>query len=162
MVRMPTWWVRVALFFALLLAWTGLGIEEFAFAAVAGVIAATVSHRLAHRDGGRFRVGQFLRFVPFFIGVAIRGGVDVARRAFSPSMPLKPGFVDYRLRVDPGGRAVVFFGAVISLVPGTLFVELVEGQTLVVHVVDLDGEYRRELERLEMKIAALFGESLDA
>ena len=46
-------------------------------------------------------------------------GVDVARRAFSPSLPLNPGFVDYPVGL-PRGSARNAFELISSLLPGSV------------------------------------------
>ena len=42
-----------------------------------------------------------VRYAVFFARESWSGGVDVARRAFSLSMPLTPGFVEYEVRATP-------------------------------------------------------------
>lgn len=95
-----------------------------------------------------------LRFIPFFIRHSLSGGVDVARRALSPSMPLQPEIIDYPLSLSlPQSR--LFMASVISLLPGTLCTDLQE-ERLLVHVLDRRSDYRRELVRLERQVAAIF------
>lgn len=159
--RSLSWWLRFAVFFAVFIAFTGIGVEEAAFGVVAAAMASAISQRLGSIDMARFSPRGLIRFLPYFANVSVRGGIDVARRAFLPSMPLAPGVVDYELRVEPGEAAAVFFGAVISLIPGTLCVEIDRTNTVVVHVVDLGGDYGVELERLERRVAAVFGEPID-
>ena len=50
---------------------------------------------------------------------------------------------------------------VASLLPGTLIAGL-DGDRLEVHVLDQRGDFRRELEALERRVADLFGASLPA
>ncbi len=154
------WWLRFVVFFTVFFAFTGVGLEELAFAFAAAAMASAISHRLHSLQLDRFRLAGLLRFVPYFVGVSVRGGIDVARRAFSPSLPLDPGFVEYKLRVEPAEGAAVFFGAVISLIPGTLCAEIGSSRRVVVHVVDLRSDFGAELERLERRVAAIFGEDL--
>ena len=92
-------------------------------------------------------------FIPYFCLQSLRGGIDVARRAFSPRRPLDPGLLTYSLSLPPG-PARIFLLNVISLLPGTLSAELLD-QELVVHV--LDRKLDPKLERLEQHVAALFG-----
>jgi multicomponent Na+:H+ antiporter subunit E len=62
-------------------------------------------------------------------------GVDVARRALDPRLPLRPGFVTYAPRLPPGGARDAFC-ALASLMPGTLPADTNEDGTLLVHCLD--------------------------
>ncbi|MDR6951814.1 multisubunit Na+/H+ antiporter MnhE subunit [Ancylobacter sp. 3268] len=46
-----------------------------------------------------------LRFIGRLAVSMVAGGIDVARRAFSPSLPLAPGLLRYRPRTPPGPPA---------------------------------------------------------
>ncbi len=95
-----------------------------------------------------------LKFIPFFIRLSVMGGIDVASRAFKPSMPLKTGFIKYHLKlIHPTAR--ILFVWIVSLLPGTASVSL-ENQTLHIHVLDqkLDHDFR--LKELEKHITMLF------
>lgn len=155
-----SWWLRFIVFFAVFIAFTGLGVEEIAFGATAAAIASAISSRLDSLKMDQFSLRGLVYFIPYFVSISVRGGIDVAWRAFSPSMPLAPGFVEYELRVQPGEAAAVFFAAVISLIPGTLCVEFGSTDKVVVHVVDLRSDFEAELKRLERRSAAVFGEAL--
>lgn len=158
----PEWWIRFAALLCLFVAWTGVGWEELSFGVVGAVLAALVVHRFRREDAGRFHPLGFARFLPYFLQVSIRGGIDVARRSFAPSMPLKPGFVDFGLRVNAAGPAAVFFAAVISLIPGTLCAVLDDERGCVcVHVIDVGSDYDGELRRLEERVGAIFGEMVE-
>jgi len=93
-----------------------------------------------------------LKFIPYFFLQSVRGGIDVARRACSPSLPLDPQIIDFPLRLPPG-RSQIFFLNSVSLLPGTLSADLV-GTTLKVHV--LDHKVDPQLDRLETHVAQLF------
>lgn len=102
-----------------------------------------------------------LRFIPFFIRYSLVGGVDVAKRAFTPHMGLQPAIIEYPLAlVLPQSR--LFMVGVISLLPGTLSAE-VQGDKLWVHVLDQRNDIQGELELLERRVASLFrhGHSVD-
>ena len=68
---------------------------------------------------GRVRIGTLLRLLPRFLWQSLVAGVDVARRAFSPSLPLNPGFVDYPVGL-PRGSARNAFELISSLLPGSV------------------------------------------
>jgi multicomponent Na+:H+ antiporter subunit E len=56
---------------------------------------------------------------PRFLWQSLVAGVDVARRAFDPRLPLNPGLVVYRPQLPPGS-ARSLFTAYTSLLPGTV------------------------------------------
>ncbi len=101
-----------------------------------------------------------LRFIPYFLWYSMRGGVDVARRAMHPRLPISPGLFDYRFRLPPG-LSRVFMANIVSLLPGTLSVELGE-EILRVHVLDETAAINEELHILESRMADIFGIELAA
>jgi multicomponent Na+:H+ antiporter subunit E len=94
------------------------------------------------------------RFVPFFLWRSLYGGVDVARRAMHPRLPISPGLFDHRWRLPPG-LPRVFMANTVSLLPGTLSAELDE-EHLRVHVLDRTGAFASELILIEARVARLF------
>lgn len=105
-----------------------------------------------------FSVVGAVRFVPYFIWYSLHGGVDVAWRAFHPKMPISPDLVDFSLRLPPG-ISRVFMVNTVSLLPGTLSVEL-GANHLKVHVLDTRKNVLSELMMLEQIIAKIFNLSL--
>ena len=90
---------------------------------VVGVLASAAatwaSVKLLPPASGRVRVGVLLMLLPRFLWQSLVAGVDVARRAFSPSMPLAPGFADYPVGL-PRGTARNAFELIASLMPGSV------------------------------------------
>jgi multicomponent Na+:H+ antiporter subunit E len=87
---------------------------------VLATIAATwVSLKLLPPDTGRVRLLALLSLLPRFLWQSMVAGFDVARRAFAPSLPLQPGFVDYPVGL-PRGSARNAFEAISSLLPGSV------------------------------------------
>ena len=103
---------------------------------------------------------ELFRFVPFFLIRSLLGGVDVAWRALHPSMPITPHLIDYPIQL-PSGLPSVFMANTVSLLPGTLSVEL-SSECMKVHVLNGRKDVLSELETLEQRVAALFGTSLPA
>ncbi|HMB16356.1 MAG TPA: Na+/H+ antiporter subunit E [Pelovirga sp.] len=93
-----------------------------------------------------------IHFIPYFLLQSVRGGIDVARRAYSPALPLDPQIIDFPLKL-PVGHAQIFFINSVSLLPGTLSADL-NGTTLKVHVLDRQVDPR--LNQLESQVARLF------
>ncbi|MBW6509077.1 MAG: Na+/H+ antiporter subunit E [Desulfuromonadales bacterium] len=104
----------------------------------------------------RISFAGLLRFIPYFLLQSLRGGIDVARRAYSPRLPLDPQIIDFPLNLPPGPAQVFFLNSV-SLLPGTLSADL-NGTTLKVHL--LDHKIDPQLDQLETRVAALFKCSL--
>ncbi|HBH35691.1 MAG TPA: cation transporter [Gammaproteobacteria bacterium] len=98
------------------------------------------------------------RFIPFFLWRSLYGGVDVARRALNPRLPISPLLFDYRWRLPPG-LPRVFMANTVSLLPGTLSAEL-DKEHLRVHVLDQSGDFISELSVVEARVAKLFGLNL--
>lgn len=98
---------------------------------------------------------EVIGFVPFFLWHSLKGGVDVARRAFHPRMPIAPELIDYPLRLPPGLPRVILVN-IVSLLPGTLSVTL-DVQILKIHVLDSRGDVMSEVEALEYRVARMCG-----
>jgi multisubunit Na+/H+ antiporter MnhE subunit len=80
-------------------------------------------------------MGGVEQFVLGHITAAIAAGVDIARRAFDPRLPLEPGFVVYRPRL-PAGLARYLFTSYKSLLPGTVPCGDVQGG-VIYHCLDV-------------------------
>ncbi len=99
------------------------------------------------------RLSAIPAFALFFLRESVRGGYDVTRRAFHPDVPLEPDFVT--VSVAELGRAQrLFFLIVLSLLPGTLSCRL-EGDRLLVHVLDRNLDISETLDTLTRRIAQL-------
>ena len=145
---------HAVVFAALWWALTG-GAADSWLVGVPSILAATVaSQRLWHRRTGWWSPLALLRFAVFFLRESVRGGVDVARRALHPDLPLHPGLVRLESRLPPGPPEVFLMNA-LSLMPGTLGVEL-RGTALTLHVLDEHSPVVEETRRLETLIAAIF------
>lgn len=96
-----------------------------------------------------------LAFVGAFAAESARGGWDVARRAWARRPPLAAGFATMRTGL-PEGAARVLLADVVSLLPGTLTVDLV-GDELLVHALEVGPGLEAEVRALERRVAALLG-----
>lgn len=126
---------------------------------VPAVIAAVWARQRLVRVAGR---GPSLlgaaRLLPVFVIESFKGGIDVARRVLGPRLDVEPGLASYRLGLAVG-PARVFFVDLVSLLPGTLSADL-DGDRLVVHLLDRRVDAAPELARLERHVARLFREPL--
>lgn len=98
-------------------------------------------------------------FVIWFAIQSVRGAVDVAWRAFSPALPLQPGFGCYSPALPEGAPRILFVNT-ITLLPGTLSAEI-SGSDVIVHMLDKSADLQADLRALELRVAALFGLSPD-
>jgi multicomponent Na+:H+ antiporter subunit E len=128
------------------------------FALVAAAVAAAVAVRLPQQQPPpQLRPLGVLTFLPFFFVESVRGGLDVALRAFRGRGALHPGFIDFELRLDHPTALIMFVNAV-SLMPGT-FTARIHAERLHVHTLDTRENVEPRLRRVEDRIRAMFVES---
>jgi multicomponent Na+:H+ antiporter subunit E len=104
------------------------------------------------------RIG-LVRFLVFFVHQSLRGGVQVAWFALRPRMALRPGIREIVLRL-PEGISRVLLANTMSLLPGTLSVEL-DGDRLCLHVLDEAAPIEAEVRTAETRLAQMLGLTLD-
>lgn len=121
----------------------------------AAAAAAWVSLRLLPPAPNRPHLVPAVLALLHFLRQSVLGGIDVARRALDPRMPLAPGLITCELRLPPG-PARNAFRAEISLLPGTL-VAAVEGDTLTIHCLDRHQPVVAELAREEGLLTRALG-----
>ena len=95
---------------------------------------------------------RLARHLPRFVAGSVSGGIDVARRAFSPRLRLNPGWVEIPSDLPDGAR--VALGAELSLMPGTLAAGSEDGK-LLVHLLDKGAGFDRAIPREISEIAAM-------
>jgi multicomponent Na+:H+ antiporter subunit E len=115
----------------------GIDPGDLPAAAVAVAAATFVSLRLLPPGGRRLSPLGVARLALRFPFQAVIAGVDVARRALDPRLPLRPGFVTYTPRLPPGNARDAFC-ALASLMPGTLPADTNPDGTLLIHCLDID------------------------
>ena len=93
----------------------------------------------------------FLRFAI----QSIVAGIDVARRALDPRMPLRPGFVNYPVRFPPGPTRNTF-ATLTSLLPGTVPAGYRNGK-IVYHCLDINQPVVSQLAAEEAALAQALG-----
>jgi multicomponent Na+:H+ antiporter subunit E len=120
------------------------------------VAAATwASYRLIPADSVHIRFGALLRLLGRFLWQSILGGLDVAWRAMQPRPGLKTGYLAFPVRLPPGS-ARAGFGALTSLVPGTLPLGSDPQGRLLYHCLDMDLPIAESLAADEKLFAAAF------
>lgn len=146
--------VTIILGVVLTLLWAALsGGEDWAFGVVAIIAVVVLSQALVPLPAMGVSLPGLARFLAFFVHGSVVGGVDVSRRALSPSLPLEVHSYWHTVGLPPGAPRAVLVGA-ISLLPGTLSVRLQE-EALLVH--SIAGDPACTIARLEARVSALFG-----
>ena len=113
-----------------------------------------VDYRLFRPQTNRWSIGGFIILALFFLKLSVTSGIDVVLRIYHPRLPLNPAMVEYPLRLT-SEAACHLFVCTVSLLPGTLSAEL-GAHSLVVHVLDVDRPFRKELNLIEDRVAAVF------
>ncbi len=84
-------------------------------------------------------------------------GIDIARRAFDPRMPLRTGFVVFPSRLPPGSARDAFC-ALMSLQPGTLPVGAGEKDDILFHCLDTAQPVAAQLAAEEARFLRILGQ----
>lgn len=117
--------------------------------------AAGVSLWLQPPGSGAPRLRALPSFCVWFMSRSVAGGVDVARRALRPRLDVAPGTVDVPVWL-PAGLPRVTLADAVSLLPGTLAVEPLEGG-LRLHVLDVAAPVTEQVAALESRIGDVYG-----
>jgi multicomponent Na+:H+ antiporter subunit E len=150
---------RFTLLFGAWLVITGAEPQALVAGALTAAAAVAVSLALLPPGPRSARVVVVLGLIPRFLADSLLGGIDVARRAFHPRVPVRPGWITYPLRL-PSGAGRVSLGNFLSLMPGTLAAgEYRDG--LCVHCLDVSGSVTPKIAREEILIARSMGISLE-
>jgi multicomponent Na+:H+ antiporter subunit E len=128
--------VRAVGFLVFWLVLAGINPGDLPAAAVAVAAATFVSLHLLPPGRRHLSPLGVTRLALRFPFQAVIAGVDVARRALDPRLPLRPGFVTYSPRLPPGNARDAFC-ALASLMPGTLPADTDADGTLLVHCLDI-------------------------
>jgi multicomponent Na+:H+ antiporter subunit E len=130
----PAVWRGTGYFLLWMLLMQSLERADLAVGVLASVGATLASLRVLPPSSGGLRLGRLLALLPHFAWESALAGVDVARRALHPGMPLRPGFVTCPLGFPPG-FARNTFATITSLLPGSVAAGEVEGE-IVYHCLD--------------------------
>lgn len=148
--------VRGALFFGLwLLLMPSAQLVDLAVGALTAALATGASLRLLPPAGGRVRLLGLLAYLPHFLWQSVAAGIDVARRALDPRLPLNPGFITYRTALPPGSARCAFT-AITSLLPGSVPADEGAGGALVYHCLDTAQPLPAQLAAEERVLARVF------
>ena len=136
----------------------GIRLPDLWVGAAAAGAATWASLLLLPPGTARLRPAALVRLVLRFFAQSAVGGVDVARRALDPALPLRPGFVlcPTRLRSGPARDA---FCAMASLLPGTLPAGSDPSGALLVHCLDVGQDVPAQMAEEEAMFLAAMGET---
>jgi len=148
-----TWLLRGVCYFAFWVLLIGFKPVDLVVGLFAATMATWTSLKLLRPNVLKFRVADLLRYSVHFLWQSVAAGVDVARRAFSPHLPLQPGFVRYSCRY-PRGATRNAFAVLTSLMPGTVPVEDAQG-SLLYHCLDTSQPIAAQLAREEAEVFRL-------
>jgi multicomponent Na+:H+ antiporter subunit E len=131
---------------------TGGNPADLIAGAVAALVASWASLHLLRPGTSRVRPAALVRLVLHFLLQSVVAGVDVARRALDPRLPLNPGFVAYPTHLPPGlGRNM--FTALTSLLPGTVPTGSAGKGGLLIHCLDVGQPVAAQLAKEEALFA---------
>ena len=126
---------RGAMFFAL---WGILTLgdrNDFAVGVFAAIMATWASLFLLPPATTHPSLLPLLKFMLHFFQQSVIAGLDVAKRAFDPKLPLNPGYVQFSCPIS-AGPARSAFCALSSLLPGTMPVKSDATGNVLVHCLD--------------------------
>jgi multicomponent Na+:H+ antiporter subunit E len=142
--------VRAAAFLALWLILAGVKTADFPAAITAVAAAVWASIRLMPPGTMHLSPSGIVRLAARFPLEALVAGIDVARRAFAPRLPLRPGLVSCPSRQPPGPSREAFL-MFTSLLPGTVPCGASDDQELLVHCVDVTQPIATQMARDEAR-----------
>lgn len=134
----PLPWARLARAALLYVAWAamaGTGPLDLVIGLPVAGLAAWASLLLMPQADRSLSVAGLARLALRFPGQSLAAGIDVARRAFDPRLPIRPGLVICPTSL-PAGVSRDAFLALMSLQPGSLPVAERADGTVLVHALD--------------------------
>jgi multicomponent Na+:H+ antiporter subunit E len=129
--------VRLLIFLGIWFVLYGPDVAGLLVGTGAAIVATWTSLRLLPPGAFRPRLRSLFILALRFLWESVVAGIDVARRALEPRLPLRPGFVAYPIRIRPSPARSAFL-SMASLLPGTLPTGLDETGALVVHCLDTE------------------------
>ncbi|SHG02312.1 multicomponent Na+:H+ antiporter subunit E [Kaistia soli DSM 19436] len=135
----------------------GIAPADLAVGLIAALAATSVSLRLMPRRNVSLDFGAMIRFEGRFLRQSLVAGIDVARRAFDPALPLATGFITFRPSLRRGFTRDLFT-TISSMMPGTLPVGEDNRDGLVVHCLDIHHPVAVEMAQDEARLRRIMTE----
>jgi multicomponent Na+:H+ antiporter subunit E len=150
--------VRALGFLVLWMILTGGKQADLGAGAVAALAATWASLRLLPPGTGHLRPIALVRLALRFLRQSVVAGIDVARRALDPRLPLHTGFVAYPIGL-PRGPARNMFTTLMSLLPGTVPTGSNETGGLLIHCLDTGQPVAAQLTMEEKVFSRVIAEA---
>lgn len=147
--------IRFAAFLALWCVLIGVAPLDLAVGIPAALLGTMASGRLMP-GRGHLDARATLSFALRFLRQSVAAGIDVARRAFDPALPLATGLVTFRPSL-PRGFPRDLFATISAMMPGTLPVGGDGRDGLVIHCLDTHQPVAVEMARDEARIRRVLG-----
>jgi multicomponent Na+:H+ antiporter subunit E len=136
----------------------GVSVADALVGAIAALAAARLSLQLRPAGQSSVRFLSLAALVARFLRDSLVAGFDVARRAFTPAMPLRTGFVSYAPVTPPGDERSVFTGLT-GLMPGSVPVGTDAAGAVLYHCLDTGQPVAAQLSEYEARLSAALGRS---
>ncbi|WP_164730657.1 Na+/H+ antiporter subunit E [Pelagibacterium montanilacus] len=146
---------RIVLFFIVWLAMAGVSVGDVIAGLVVATLAAWLSFALVPPGDARLNMVQLAAMAPGFLWRSLLGGLDVARRAIDPRMPISPHWIAVPTSLPDGGLRATL-GSEFSLMPGTLVAGSYRN-VLLVHCLDTNPGARDQVVAEEARLRRALG-----
>jgi len=150
------WLARAAFYYALWVVLIGLKPLDLATGVPVAASAAWLSLRLLPAGALGHRPWLLLLQAPRLLWQSVLAGVNVAYRVFTPSLPVRPGFVQHATSLAPGPARAVFTG-ITGLLPGTVPCGDAANGAVVYHALDTAMDVVGDLAAEEARLAPGLG-----
>ena len=151
---------RAVIFALLWVTLTGGSADALIYGGFAVAAATLLSLRLYPVDQPGIVLWHVAGFLPRFLAHAFMGGLDVARRALDPRLPIAPGWVRAQL-TNRNEAAGVLLGGVVSILPGSLAAGLGDA-AMDVHLLNVTGYSPDGMQADERRVLGLFDRRIDS
>lgn len=132
----PSVLLRGAIFLAFWIVLTLGNPNDLFVGVIAAIVATMTSLYLLPAREGHISLMALVKFAIHFFYQSLIAGFDVAKRAFDPRLPLRPGYVQFPCKLAQGPARNAFC-ALSSLLPGTVPVESDQSGVVLVHCLDV-------------------------
>jgi len=104
----------------------------------------------------------FIKYFFVFLGALIKANFDVARRVISPNLPINPGIVSFKTKLNNDFAKMVLANS-ITLTPGTLTIDVIDN-IFYIHWIDVTTQDSEEIYNeiaapFEKVLLKIYGES---
>jgi multicomponent Na+:H+ antiporter subunit E len=149
---------RAVLLFAIWWILAGGRSGSILFGVVIVAIASAVSVRVLPPGAHRISLPASVFLFAYFLVKSVYAGAQVAWMAMKPRLELRPAMLDITLRL-PDEAQRTFLAGMLNLMPGTLSAGL-DGDRLILHVLNGRFPVEPEVRSAEEKVARMFGVAL--